>query len=396
MMRIAYLNADCGIPVFGDKGASIHVREMVRAMAQCGADVRVVATRVGGTEGETLGVPVIHAFAKGDRDVPSGDRAAKERLNMADAALACARLIKLYEEWPFDMIYERYSLWSRAGADAASHLGVPLIVEVNAPLLREQADCRELALAEVAASIENAVFMSADAFIAVSSPLRDYIVSRGASAERVIVAGNAVDTARFHPNVQPGDFGIPAGAFTVGFSGSLKSWHGLDVMMEAFRLLRQEVPKAHLLIVGDGPGRGWIDGFVRGARLETAVTMTGWIAHDALPRALAAMDAAIAPYPKSDDFYFSPLKLYEYLAAGKPVVASDIGQISDVIVSGTNGILVPPGDPVRLAQALMALRADARLAGRLATAAATLGAQHSWTRNAQMVLALGTGGRKAA
>lgn len=395
-MRVAYLNADCGITVFGDKGACIHIQEMIRALRRTGAEVRIVATRLGDAASSELGTGAVHAFKSRDWAIKEGGRAAKEVANMADAAAARDALLELHRAWPFDMIYERYSLWSTAGIEAARILGLPLVVEVNAPLLLEQREYRQLADAERAAAIERAVLTGADGVITVSTRLREYAIARGAPAERVIALGNAVEPERFHPGVEPMDLGRPPGTFTIGFTGSLKRWHGVDVMMEAFRLVREQVADAHLLVVGDGPERGWIEGYARGARLDGSLTMTGWMRHEGLPAAIAAMDVAIAPYPETADFYFSPLKLFEYLAMGRPIVASASGQIAEVLRDGESGLLVPPGDPAALAGALLALRADPMRAARLGRGAAREGLKHNWGRNAEAALGLGRRLRKAA
>ena len=124
--------------------------------------------------------------------------------------------------------------------------------------------------------------------------------------------------------------------------------------------------------------------------------MTGWVDHSALPGLIARMDVATAPYPPSENSYFSPLKLYEYLAVGRPIVASAIGQTADVIKDGINGILTPPGDAAALAEALLALRANPARAAALGRAAALEGARHSWTRNARAVTKLAATLRRAA
>jgi glycosyltransferase involved in cell wall biosynthesis len=395
-MRVAYVNADCGIPIFGDKGACVHIQEMVRAMRMCGADVRIVATRFGTTSDVEFAADSIHAFRNRDGLLKDLGRSAKELANVADAEVARDALIALHARWPFDMIYERYSLWSKAGIEAGQLLGVPVILEVNAPLLREQQEFRELDCVDLATEIEQSVFGKADCIVTVSSKLSEYVISRGAAPERVTAIGNAVDLKRFHPGVTATDVTLRKDAFVVGFTGSLKRWHGVDVMMEAFCLLRDAVPEAHLLIVGDGPERGWLEGYVRGARLDDAVTMAGWKHHAELPELIAAMHVALAPYPETDDFYFSPLKLFEYLAIGRPIVASAIGQITEVIRHGENGHLVPPGDARALAEALIALRANPSLSQHLAQGAAREGAKHSWQRNAEAALNLGKQFRKAA
>lgn len=385
-MRLVYVNADNGIPIFGDKGASIHIQEMVRAFASLDCDLRILTAREGaGTPGDLAGLT--EAIQSPEDPVSLSGREDKERLYIETARRMQARLIALHADWPFDLIYERYSLWSAAGVRAARQLGVPCVVEVNAPLVEEQAAYRKLILQETAREIEAEVFANAHALMAVSKPLGEYVIERGAAAADLHITRNAVDASRFHPGALPAEIpGIPGDAYVVGFCGSLKRWHGVEVLLSAFRHLKLRLPKAHLLIVGDGPKRGWVEGFVQGAGLMESVTLTGWQPHDTLPGLLARMDVATAPYPQSDNHYFSPLKLFEYMASGRPIVASRIGQTADVIRHGQNGLLVPPGDADALVEALLTLRIDPELARRLADTAAEEGGKHDWKRNAQAVL----------
>lgn len=395
-MRLVYVNADNGIPVFGDKGASVHIQEMTRAFASIGCEVRILTARLGSAPTEDLAA-VVETVQGTERSVRPADREEKERIYIETANRVEARLIALHKSWPFDLIYERYSLWSAAGVRAALQLGIPCVVEVNAPLVEEQAAHRTLVLDETAREIEAEVFAGADRLMVVSEALKDYVLGQGATPERVHVTGNAVDTARFHPGVVPARIrGIPHSAFIVGFSGSLKRWHGIDVLMQAFRDLKPCLPEAHLLVVGDGPKRGWIEGFAQGADLADCVTMTGWQPHEALPGLIARMDVATAPYPESDNHYFSPLKLFEYMAVGRPIVASRIGQSAEVIMEGRSGMLVPPGDAGALAEALVTLRYASGMARRLARAAAEEGGKHDWKRNARAVVDAARGIRRVA
>jgi glycosyltransferase involved in cell wall biosynthesis len=378
-MRIVYVSADRGIPVFGEKGASIHIQEMMRAFARLGHDVRCLAARAGEGPRRDLSVEEV------PQTVGGATRAEKERAAMAQAEAIEARLCALYRDWPFDLIYERYSLWSAAGCRAAARLGVPVVTEVNAPLVLEQAEFRSLVCEDEARAIEAEVLARSAALAAVSRQVADYLVGAGASAARVHVIGNAVDTGHFRPGVPPARLEIPGDAFVVGFTGSLKMWHGVDTLLEAFRALRAKEPRAHLLICGDGPKRGWIDGFVAGAGLHDAVTLAGWVDHADLPSMIARMDVATAPYPPSEAHYFSPLKLYEYLAMGIPVVASDIGQTAELLAGSPAACLLPPGDPVALAGVLADLASDPARREVMARAAARDGARHDWTRNALIV-----------
>ncbi|MCU0802132.1 MAG: glycosyltransferase family 4 protein, partial [Rhodobacteraceae bacterium] len=194
-MRIAYVCADGGIAVFGDKGASVHITAMAAAFGRTGHQLRVLCARRGVGAADYTVEQVAADLP------PPDDRAAKERGHIATAAAIEARLVSLHRDWPFDLIYERYSLWSTAGVRAARRLGVRAVVEVNAPLVTEQAEFRALALPDEARTIEAEVFRSADALAVVSDELVGYVTARGAMAARVHVIRNAVDTALFTPQV---------------------------------------------------------------------------------------------------------------------------------------------------------------------------------------------------
>jgi glycosyltransferase involved in cell wall biosynthesis len=382
-MRIAYVCADSGIAVFGEKGASVHITAMADAFQRTGNEVRVLCARRG--DG-MASYPVEQVSATLP---PFEDRAAKERGHIATTAAIEERLVTLHRNWPFDMIYERYSLWSTAGVRAARRLEVPCVVEVNAPLVIEQSEFRALALVGEARAIEAEVFRDSTALAVVSDELVPYVVARGGSPTRVKVIRNAVDTARFSPNAVPARLPtIPEGAFVVGFSGSLKAWHGLDTLLPAFRLLQRQLPEAHLLVVGEGPRKAWVEGYATGSGLIGTVTLTGWVGHTDLPSLIARMDVATAPYPIAEGHYFSPLKLFEYLAVGRPVVASRIGQTAQVLDGTDAALLVPPCDPEALAEALLRLAQDPALAAQLARNAAREGRRYDWADNARAVMAL--------
>jgi glycosyltransferase involved in cell wall biosynthesis len=286
------------------------------------------------------------------------DRIFGERRNLAIGTVVEAELLRLHAEAPFDFIYERYSLWSTAGVRAARKLGIPLILELNAPLLLEQKKYRRLFLTLEAERIEQEVLRGADLIYAVSEQVRDYALSKGARPETTLVQANGVDLAKFNPNGPIADIAATADMPVIGFAGSLKPWHGLEDLVQAFRILRQRGTQCQLLIVGDGPMQSWIDGFARGSDLSRFILHTGLVPHHQMPNYIRCMDIAVAPYPRIDGFYFSPLKLFEYMACGRAVVASNIGQIANVIEHGKNGILCEPGDPAALAQCLEDLLAD--------------------------------------
>ena len=239
---------------------------------------------------------------------------------------------------------------------------IPGLLEVNAPLVEEQAQHRSLFDRPAAEAAAERAWNAATAVLAVSAPLASRLQTQVREPQRIHVVPNGVDLARFGAR-------MPAQSrpFTVGFVGSLRPWHGLDTLADAFGLLRESVPDARLRIVGDGPGRAGLEQRLAALGALDASNFSGAIRQEEVPAALAQFDVALASYPALEDFYFSPLKLYEYMAAGCAVVASAIGQVREVIDHEVDGILVPPHDAAATARWLVRLAAAPELRDRLGT-----------------------------
>lgn len=387
-MRIAYVSADLGVPVFGRKGCSIHVQEVIRALCAAGARVELFTMRPEGTPPPGLeGVPV-HALPL----PPKGDRAFREQAAQEANLAVCDELARL---GPFQVIYERYSLWSFAGMAYARAEGVPGFLEVNAPLIDEAAAHRGLVHRDGAKQVAASAFRDATALLAVSEEVAAYLRRFPDTDGRIQVIPNGVNPARFPAGLVPSLSKSP-NSFTVGFVGTLKAWHGLLILAEAMALLRQRVPNARLLIVGDGPERERLEADLAARGMLETTRFTGSVAPGEVPGLLASMDVAVAPYPPLANFYFSPMKVYEYMAAGLPVVASRIGQLTFIIHHEVNGLLCPPGDAVALAAALECLWHDPALRDRLGQAARGLVfREHTWEAVAQRILNLAGWGRGA-
>lgn len=379
-MRIAYVCADPGIPVFGQKGCSIHVQEVIRALRRQGATVELFAVRLGDQPPADLADLKVHPLPP----VPKGDPAIREQTAFS---INPDLQVDLELASPFDLVYERYSLWSYSAMEFAQRKGIPGILEVNAPLIEEQIQHRSLINQDVAEQVAQQVFQSASGIVAVSQAVKQYL-SNWVSEDKVYVIPNGVNHHRFASDRQPlldrnGD------PFTVGFVGSLKPWHGLDHLVNAFADLYQRVPQARLLIVGDGPQRDWLLAQLKQRGLQSAAQLTGAVSPDIVPSLLASMDVAVAPYPESIDFYFSPLKVVEYMAAGLPVVASGIGQINQLIQDGVMGLLCPPSDETALANALERLCHSPYLRSQLGQAARQhILTHHTWDAVARQILAI--------
>jgi glycosyltransferase involved in cell wall biosynthesis len=381
-VRFVYLNADRGIPFHGTKGASVHVRDSVRAFARRVRDVTVVTARVEPRKGLRddggLRLPVVE-IGEAEGIVDGNPETRTLARNDATEHL----LERIDEVRPIDVVYERYSLWSVAAANFAARRGTPWFVEVNAPLCEEAARHRRLDLGALARFLEARIFREATGLLTVSSELADYAVAHGADPGRVLELPNGWNPELFGP---PRRGREPGGDFVVAFVGSLKPWHDLAALARSFRMLRGARPEARLLVIGDGPLAGTLRDDLADLP-EGTVRFTGAVPHAEVPALLAAADVAVAPYPASSDDYFSPLKLEEYLAAGLPVVASAIGPVARRIVNGENGLLVPPGNAAELGEAMRQLAEDPDLRARLARGARESAAGRTWDDVAARALA---------
>ena len=367
-MHIAYVCTDPGIEVFGTKGASVHAQEMIAAFLAHGHRVTLISPRIG----------TVPAGYEGLRPhplpLPQGDADARAAALLAlNEAVATA----LRAAGPFDLVYERHALFAHAAMEEALRQGIPGVLEVNAPLIEESARHRSLPLPVQARIGTVRAMRAARLAVAVSGAVADYARRHGARAVEVIP--NAVNPARFPPVQRPG------GRLTVGFLGTLRPWHDVETLVRAMAPLRAAFPQAHLLVVGDGPERARLAPEL--ARL--GAELPGAVRPEAVPGWLARMDIAVAPYAGDQPFYFSPLKIYEYMASGLPVVASDVGDLAQVVQHGETGLICPPDDPAALAAALAELARDPAAARRMGQAGRGIVLRdHTWAGVADRILRL--------
>jgi glycosyltransferase involved in cell wall biosynthesis len=143
--------------------------------------------------------------------------------------------------------------------------------------------------------------------------------------------------------------------------------------------------RVKFLLVGDGgPMKPHVQKYVSENNLHDKVILTGHVAHDEVGPYVAAMDLVLAPYPPLEFFYYSPVKIYEYMACGKPVLSSRLGQIAEIIRDGVNGFISEPGDNADYGRKLSRLIRDPELRARMGGAAhRTIAAQHTWRSKAE-------------
>lgn len=373
-MRVAYVCADLGVPVFGSKGCSIHVQEIVRCFLKRGDQIDLFVARTGGSVPEEFSQCRVHVFApEAVENVSDREVAAQAVAQNIFDAMECLG--------PFDLVYERHSLWSSAGPRYAQTQNIPSILEINAPLIEEQRKHRELVDTEQAIATSQAAFTHASSLIVVSEEVAKAITTDfDIDLNKLHVVPNGVDTQRFSPDIPAR---MPADEFTIGFVGSLKPWHGVEILLQAFQIMHRECPTSRLLIIGDGPMKHQLqrDYCDSDSVIQSRVHWIGSVMPDEVPGYLTSMHIAVAPYPNLSDFYFSPLKVYEYMACGVTTVASDVGQLKSIIQHRINGFLCKPNSIATLASILSMLYQQSAVRKEVGRRARTRAVEEfSWNR----------------
>lgn len=352
-----YVVTDPGVPAFGARGSSVHVQEVLRELQRRYRTVHLITTRLGGAAPRGLADVLVHELPR-----PSGvDLAAREAAQRHADEVAATVLAGLCDGHRIEVVYQRYALWSAATLEVARRAGVPTVLEINAPLLREQAEHRGLHDAARARHWTLRALDAADAPFAVTGPVARWAQRLDPRGRAIPIVGNGVDVTRFTPGRRR-----RAGEPVVAFVSTFKPWHGLDLLVDAVAAARAGGPAMRLLLIGDGPELAATRTRARDA--DVPLIATGQLAPAEVPDRLRGADLAAAPYP-AGDHYFSPLKVGEYLATGLPTVASAIADLPRLVADGTEALLVPPGDVAATSSALARLAADPELHARLAKAA---------------------------
>ncbi|MBX2998552.1 MAG: glycosyltransferase family 4 protein [Caldilineaceae bacterium] len=290
-----------------------------------------------------------------------------------------------------DVLYERYWLLNYGGLLTARRLGIPLVLEVNGDLIEEYAQLNiELSKAQWAAIhfINRRLFQGASHIVTVSEHLRQRTIERwGVDPAKVTTVANgahvdvfALDQkiekvrTRYHLNGEP----------TIAFVGSFKPWHGLDFLLDAFARVQSVAHNCKLVLVGDGPVRSELEAKVKDLQLEAQVIFTGKIEHQEVAELLQAVQIAVVnPRVSNASLAQSPLKLFEYMAAGKAIVAPSISTVEQILTHQVDAMLVPPNNVDALVNALLALIQNQELRLNLGQSAKQKAlTNHSWARTA--------------
>jgi glycosyltransferase involved in cell wall biosynthesis len=381
--RWLYLRSQLWLGLEGG-GSVAHTAGVIGGLRDAGVDVTVVSSdRLPGVAAPTQIVPPEMWFDGWLREV--------EDLAYNVAFFVAA--LKVASRFSPDAIYQRHTAFNCCGAVLSRVLRVPLVLEFNSSEVWKGRHWGGLRMTRWAAGVERINLRAANRVIVVSEVQRDELVRGGVPASKVVVNPNAVDPRVFRPEAGGADVRRRLGLgseVVIGFSGTFGEWHGIPTLAAALPLVLDARPHARWLLIGDGPLRGIIENVVKSHGLDERVQRVGMVRHAEMPAYLAACDILVSPHGRQADggeFFGSPTKLFEYMASGRPIVASAVGQIAEVLADDGSALLVAPNDAEALAAAVIRLIDDACLRARLGQAARLAAEQHhTWRQNAERVL----------
>lgn len=357
-------------------GQSVHIDEMIAALEREGVSIELV---------EPQRVDALKP-ARRKQLLP---KPLYELLEFGYSGLEFIKLAAAILRRRPDAIYERANIHMLSGLWAARLFSLPLILEVNAPLAVEREKFDGLAMPGFAYWTEKAAWRGASFVLPVTEVLAGYIERAGVPKSRIVVTSNGVDMERFRLVDPVARLALPAqfkSGPVLGFVGYVRAWHGLPQIVE---LMGKDpvLAEANLLVVGDGPGCGPLLERARELGVEDRVKVTGVVERDGLAGHISSFDIALQPEVTS---YASPLKLFEYMALGRAIIAPDAPNIREILTHEVDALLFEPDNTASLADAIRRLVGDGALRARLGAAAADKIRREdiSWGRNARRAMAL--------
>ena len=389
-IKLAYLRTDL---VFGTKaGGSVgHIAGVVNGFIEGGARVFIISTdKLELIDSEKTPLHMVKPGARYNflAEIPELD------FNEVFFQAACP----IFQKESPNLIYQRYSLNNFTGVALAREFKLPFVLEYNGSEIWVARNWgRRLRFEKLAEKIELLNFQAADLITVVSKPLKDELVGQGIPAQKIIVNPNGVDPQRYRPDIDGSRIRQQyrlEGKIVIGFIGTFGNWHGAEVLAKAAVKLISEYhapEEVHFLFIGDGVKLPETRRIIQEGNIEERTTFTGLVPQEQGPEYLAACDILVAPHvpnPDGSPFFGSPTKLFEYMAMGKGIVASNLDQIGEVLEHGRTAWLVETGNAAKLADGILSLIQDEKLRGLLGrNARAEALEKYTWKQHVNRTIA---------
>jgi glycosyltransferase involved in cell wall biosynthesis len=351
-VEIVYVRATPG-PGTQLGGAASHINGFINAAVGLGARVSLLSNdQIAGLDENKTPLKVIW---------PKPVGTTRATFDVYNNLLFTRGAVQEIERARPDFIYQRYSRFSWAGVEASLRAGRPLFLEYNGSEVwvgRYWDRVGSLGLLE---RYERLNLKAAARIFVVSEVERRNLLRAGVEDEKIVVNPNGVDAQRFQPGIGGkrvrAELGISDDETLVGFVGTFGPWHGVLALAEAIKLM-PDAARVRFLLVGSGALRGEVEEILREGKAGHRAILTGAVEHEGVPRMLDACDVLASPHGPLEDgseFFGSPTKLFEYMAMGKGIVASRLGQIAEVLADEETALLVEPNDARALSEAMLRL-----------------------------------------
>lgn len=382
--EIVYVRATPG-PGTQLGGAASHINGFISAALKLGARISLVSNdQIAGLDEDKTPLKVIW---------PKPVGSTRAAFDIYNNLLFTHDAVGEIERAAPDFIYQRYSRFTWAGVEASQKTGRPLFLEYNGSEVWVGRYWDRIGSLGLLERYERLNLSAAARIFVVSEVERRNLLRVGIKDEKIVVNPNGVDALRFQPNIGGdavrAELGIESDETLVGFVGTFGPWHGVLALAEAIKLMPPDA-RVRFLLVGSGALKDEVERILREGHAEQRVIMTGAVEHERVPALLDACDVLASPHVPLEDgseFFGSPTKLFEYMAMGKGIVASRLGQIGDVLTDEETALLVEPGDARELSAAILRLVNSVQLRERLGAAARREAiARHTWAHNARRVL----------
>lgn len=300
---------------------------------------------------------------------------------------------KVIEKEKPDFIYLRHCAFHYLGALLKKKLNQKVILQIDSSEVWVKKNWGRTYFLKPLVWAEEMHFEHCDALVVVSEPLKNQLIEVGAKPEKIHVIPNGVDPDLFHPNIDGksirNKYNLKDSDFLIGFTGTFGKYHGLETLARAIKMVVAKIPNARFIFVGDGDERVIVEDILIADNVKDKVIITGMIPFAEIPEHLASCDILTLPSKNNDDgseFFNSPIKLYEYLAMGKPIIASAIGQQKAVIQDGVNGFLIPEKNPEALANKIIEVYHNSNIEQIKIQARKDAIEKYDWKVNAQKVI----------
>jgi glycosyltransferase involved in cell wall biosynthesis len=381
-IRIAYLRSTPS-PGSHAGGAATHINGFINAATDLGARVDVISNDyIAGLDESRLTLI--------DPEPIGSTRAA---FDLRNNLIFSGGVRRELERAPADLIYQRYGRFTWAGVEASLRTGAPLFLEYNGSEVWIGKHWDMSGMIPLLERFEALNLAAAERIFVVSEVERQNLLRINVPEEKIVVNPNGVDTETFRPGAGGAamrhELGIPENEIVAGFVGTFGPWHGVLTLADAIASMPSD-SCVRFLLIGAGRFRDDVERIIRDAQRESQVIFAGHVDHRRVPALLDACDILLSPHvPLQDgsDFFGSPTKLFEYMAMGKGIVASRLGQIGDVLTDEETALLVEPANVRELSEAILRLTNSRELRERLGAAARrTAIERHTWKQNAQRVI----------